>query len=229
MQGLLEERRKLFSSFSLNEEDLKAYRIKAKELLQQPPLCDEVYRCEFLGFIDAEGRLPGCLIHPELHGGRDLRDLSFYGKELCQGHLCISHFYLNEEEQEIVVRAVDDWYIYGLVVTDIDFVKGILGLLADTLGMALKPKHLATEAIRDELTGLFTLKELWPFKDGRPRLGKYWFSWGEYRIDHPWDDPWDRVLGCLETDPSLWEEAKVHLLKILKGASKRISNALGGP
>lgn len=181
-----------------------------------------------MGFVDSEGRLPGCLIHPELHGGRDLRDLSFYGKELCQEHLCISHFYLNEEEKEIVIRAIDDWYIYGLVVTDIDFVKGTLELLADQLGMVLRPKDLTIGAIKEELRRLFTLKELWPFKDRRPRLGKYWFSWGDYRIARPWDDPWDRVLGCLETDSSLLKEAKVYLLKVLKRAFQGISTALGG-
>lgn len=205
-----------------------AYREKAKELFSSPPLCEEVYRCEFLGFIDPEGRLPGCLIHPELHDGLDFRYLSFYGKELCERHLCLGHYYLNEDERTMVVELTEDWYLYGLLVTDIDYVKGILGLLADLVGRTLRPKDLTIKAIREELSRSFQLKESWPFKDRRPRLGKYWFSYGEYRIDHPWDDPWDRVLGCLETDPYLWEEAKAHLLKVLRGASQRISEALGG-
>lgn len=228
LQRLLFATRALFSLYPLTEEGLRAYSKRARELFPSPPLCQEVYICEFLGFVDPEGRLPGCLIHPELHGGLDLRDVSFYGKGLCEGHLCLGHYYLNEDEKAIIIELLDDWYLYGLLVTDIDYVKGILGLLADKVGEALKPRHLAIGVVREGLLGLFELKRSWPFKDKRPRLGKYWFSYGEYRIAHPWDGAWDRVLGCLETDPSMWKEAGDYLLDLLTKTAQRISKALGG-
>ena len=66
----------------------------------------------------------GCLLHPMVNNGKDLREHSFYGKELCASHECPSYIYLTEEEKKSVIYGADDWYIYGLVITDIDFVKG---------------------------------------------------------------------------------------------------------
>ena len=202
-------RTRLFKRYPPNPEGLSAYRQRAQMLHHSPPLSREIYRCDFLGFVDEEERRVGCLLHPSLWG-EDLRDVSPYGRKLCAEHLCLSHTYLSEAEKGVVIRVLDDWYLYGLVITDLDFVRESLRILADGIGHAVKPQHLEP-TLRDALRRFFSFKEHWPFKDSRPRLGKYWFSEGEYRLDHPWDDPWDRILGCLETAPSLWEEAKVYL------------------
>ncbi|MBU1208698.1 MAG: hypothetical protein KKH04_17535 [Proteobacteria bacterium] len=38
--------------------------------------------------------------------------------------LCLSYTHLTKVEQSAVFMALDDWYLYGLVITDIDLVKG---------------------------------------------------------------------------------------------------------
>lgn len=45
------------------------------------------YVCWGLGFLDADFRLIGCLLHPARHAGQDLRDLTGYGPK-CRRELC---------------------------------------------------------------------------------------------------------------------------------------------
>lgn len=45
------------------------------------------YSCWALGYLDNRGRSIGCLLHPSLHGGKDLRDLTGYGAK-CRRESC---------------------------------------------------------------------------------------------------------------------------------------------
>ena len=220
LEGLLEARTLLFQRYPLTPEGLAAYKEEARGLHHSPPLCNEIARCEFLGFVDDERRKVGCLLHPALHG-EDLRELSPYGRDLCAEHLCPSHQYLTEGERRLVAAVLDDWYLYGLVITDLDLVRESLKLVADRVGCMPSPEDLRRGAFKRALAEFLSLKEHWPFRDSRPRLGKYWFSRGEYRLDHPFDDPWDRLLCSLETDPSQWGQA----MEFLQGQLERVVGA----
>jgi len=217
---LLWARTRLFRHYPPTSKGLEAYQAKARRLVSSPPLCAEVIRCEFLGFVDQGGRRVGCLLHPALHG-QDLRDLSPYGRELCERHLCPSHYYLTEGEKRLVAGVLDDWYLYGLVITDLDLVRESLRLVADQVGQMPSPEDLRRESFRRALGEFLSLKERWPFRDSRPRLGKYYFSQGEYRLDHPTDDPWERLLYSLETDRFQWTRA----LKALRRHLERLAKA----
>jgi len=223
---LLKERTLLFLSKKPSSEWISLYRKEARRLETYSPLCKEIYCCEFLGFVDHNRRV-GCLLHPALWG-EDLRDFSFYGKKLCSEHLCPSQTYLTEDEKEIVIKVVNDWYLYGLVISDLDFVREGLALIANGIGRSLKVRDMENPFLRGALGKFFAFKENWPFKDGRLRLGKYWFSEGEYRIDHPWDDPWDRILGCLETGKDKWKEAKLYLKEQIERLISLFEEVLGG-
>ncbi len=64
--SLLERRTRLF--FSPGEKpDVCLYRRKVKEFPPAPKLCETIYNCEFLGFVDRDSRRVGCLLHPLLH------------------------------------------------------------------------------------------------------------------------------------------------------------------
>ena len=145
-------------------------------------LCETIYNCEFLGFVDAARRRVGCLLHPSLHQGRDLRTCSFYGAELCGGHFCISFTSLSSVEQEAVIGSLDDWYLYGLVITDIDLVKEFFTHTQNRLGESLRSGRLKDEEVRGALREFFSLKEYWRFASKGKRLGKYCFSHAEYQI-----------------------------------------------
>lgn len=140
-----------------------------------------IFNCEFVGFLDADHRRVGCLLHPVLHDGQDLRDCSFYGRDLCEGHFCPSYLYLTEDEQAFVVETLDDWYLYGLVITDLDLVKGVYQHLSNRLGRAVPRAWLRRPAVRRALQPLWQWKVTWRYRrDGSDWFGKYLFSGDAY-------------------------------------------------
>jgi hypothetical protein len=178
---LLESNTSLF--FSLGENpDLDEYRELRGMFSPQHKLCETIYNCEFIGFLDSERRKIGCLLHPALHRGADLRACSFYGVEMCDGHFCPSYTYLTAEEQAAVIAALDDWYLYGLVITDIDFIREFFIEVQNQLGETLKVETFTRPALKRALQDYFRLKETWRFAAGNGRLGKYYFSRAEYHI-----------------------------------------------
>jgi hypothetical protein len=204
---LLESNTSLF--FSLGENpDLDLYRELRDEFTPQHKLCDTIYNCEFIGFLDRDRKRIGCMLHPALHRGADLRDCSFYGVELCDGHFCPSYTYLTVAEQAAAAAAVDDWYLYGLVITDIDFIKEFFSIVQNRLGEGLKRELFARPSIRRALHDYFQLKETWKFSSRAGRLGKYYFSRAEYhiaRIDYEknWDvkpSRFDKILVSLASE-----------------------------
>ncbi len=151
-------------------------------VLGNPKLLETIYNCEFLGFIDLEEKKVGCLLHPAVHQGADLRERSFYGLELCAGHFCPSYTYLAKIEQAAVIAVVRDWYLYGLVITDIDLVKEFFHHVHNRLGETVHPERLSDPRVQDALRDFFQLKESWKFASREHRLGKYYFSQAEYQI-----------------------------------------------
>jgi hypothetical protein len=152
-----------------------------------------IFNCEYVGFLNREETRVGCLLHPARQDG-DLRGLSFYGAELCRDHFCLSYYYLTQAEQQLVINTVDDWYLYGLVITDIDLVKGLFEAVSNRLGEAIKPQCFFTESLKERVAGFFRWKLTWPFRStAANRFGKYRFS-GEYyeeaRIPY---ELWERV------------------------------------
>jgi hypothetical protein len=192
----------------------------------EKPLFPSVRVCPLLGWLD-EGRTRiGCLAHPLATGGRDLRDAGEYDAATCQAFLCPSHAWLAEEEAEMVraLCAGDPW-LYGLVVTDVPFVRAVLGAVADRCGARVEPRHLAAAPFHRALRGLLALKEeLEPGSDG---------LYGAFRpgrdgepvpraIDYPAlgrpRSPHDAILLCVGADPrsgndldALEEEVRARL------------------
>jgi hypothetical protein len=216
LRALLAARTELYTSCKARTSSIELYRARVRQLDPPHKLCEAVYNCEFLGFTDEGKRRVGCLLHPAANSGSDLRSLSFYGKELCQGHQCPSHSYLSKEEKKAVMNAVDDWYLYGLVITDIDLVKDFLEKAAVTLGSTIQAHRIRGGAPRKALAEFFSLKETWPFRSRGSRFGKYAFSYAEYRIakiDYARlgltrASPFDGILSSLGSEFSSARELK---------------------
>ena len=212
---LLEKRTGLF--FAAGQDPEVFQRAVARELSpSKPKLLETIYNCEFLGFLDEEKRRVGCLLHPSVNRGRDLRDQCFYGAEICAGHLCPSHTYLTRAEQKSVLAALKDWYLYGLVITDIDLVKEFFRHVQTRLGDSLREARLEGGKTREALRDFFSLKESWKFASARNRLGKYYFSHSEYRIARvEYEKNWklkasrfDKILVSLCSDFRTPEEVR---------------------
>lgn len=151
----------------------------------EPPgkLLETIYNCEYLGFLDPGQRRVGCLLHPARHKGvEDLRDCSFYGAELCAGHLCLSYSKLSRGEKWCLILSLDDWYLYGICVTDIDLCKRFFSIASDRLGSEPNLSAIARPEARAAAADFFRLKVQWPFRSREEgRFGKYCLAEDEYR------------------------------------------------
>jgi len=99
--------------------------------------------------------------------------------------LCPSHYFIPRTQQLILLKIIDDWYLYGLCLTDIDLVVTYFRLIADRIGEELKPAVFDHPELADIALGYFQWKTTWPFRSAETnRLGKYYFDGSQYMISH---------------------------------------------
>jgi len=181
----LRGRTKLFRNADKSPDGLQAFSrmIQAKEDMARR--YEVIYCCEYLGFLDPEEKRVGCLLHPLQNGGVDHRGVSFYGRELCDGHFCPSYHYISREEKQALLNIITDWYLFGLVITDIDLVKSYFQLISDGIYETPPPERFKDGLLREKALTFFNLKLSWPFRSADVhRLGKYYFDGSQYMINH---------------------------------------------
>ncbi len=212
--SLLEGRTSLFHASGKDPRRFQEAYLR-QSLPANPKLEGAIHNCEFLGFLDADRRKVGCLLHPSANGGDDLRNYCcFYGLELCAGHFCPSYTHLTLLEQKMVLASLSDWYLYGLAVTDLDLVKDFCFQAQTRLGDCLREERLRGAGVLRALRDFFGLKESWKFVSGGNRLGKYYFTESEYRVARiEYEKNWklkpsryDRILVSLSSDFATREE-----------------------
>jgi hypothetical protein len=141
-----------------------------------------IYCCEYTGFIDDDS-LVGCLLHQGQNGGIDLRGASFYGAELCSGHLCPSNHFLSKTEKRIMIDLLDDWYLYGLCITDIDLIREYFRHISDRLGEAPAPERFREGRVRAIARRFFSFKLIWPYRSPEAnRFGRFYFDGSQHMI-----------------------------------------------
>ncbi len=208
LSARLRARTRRFLRTGRSPEELHAFSSWVAENEDPAKRYEVIYCCEFLGFLDDGERRVGCLLHPAGNNGSDLREISFYGRELCHGHLCPSYTYLAGTEKEVLIAVLDDWYLYGLCVTDIDFVKQYVKFVANRLGQSPPGALFRKGAARQAAQKFLSLKVRWPFRDPSVnRLGKYYFDGSSYmigQIDYG-------KLGC---EPSRYDAIFVSLSSV---------------
>lgn len=187
-----------------------AYRAEAAALARgaPAPLFPSVRACPLLGFLDDQETRVGCLAHPSATGGRDLRDCGVYDAGICEAFACPSHSWLTEEEAALAEALTGDFHLYGLVVTDVPFLRAALGAVADRVAARVELRHARHAPFRAALRSLLALKEeLAPGSEGL--FGA--FAAGpdgepvERRIDYAAlgrePSPHDAILTCIGADP----------------------------
>jgi hypothetical protein len=123
---------------------------------------------------------------------------------------------LTPVEQQAILRALDDWYLYGLVITDIDLIKEFLKEVQNRLGEGLRPDRLRELPVQTALRDFFQLKESWAFTSSQRRLGKYFFTQAEYQIarleyERNWGmkpSRFDKILVSLSSEFGSREDVK---------------------
>lgn len=190
---------------------LEAFRAAAATLAPAaaPPLFPSVRVCPLLAFLDEAETRVGCRAHPLATGGPDLRDCGVYDAPTCSTFLCPSHAWLTEEEAALAESAAGDFHLYGLVVTDVPFLRAALAAVAERTGARVELRHLEHAPFRTALRDLLDLKsQLAPGSEGL--FGA--FAPGDdgepvpRRIDYAGmgreaASPFDAILTCVGADP----------------------------
>lgn len=189
---------------------LEAFRAAAAALAAgcPPPLFPSVRVCPLLGYLDGARSRVGCLGHPLATGGPDLRDAGVYDAAVCETFFCPSHAWLGEEEAAIAEAAAGGFHLYGLVATDVPFLRAALAGVAERAGARVELRHLDHPPFRAALRRLLALKEelspgseglfgaFAPGPDGEPV---------PRRIDYGGigrgGSPYDAILTCVGADP----------------------------
>ncbi|MCK9390520.1 MAG: hypothetical protein M0Q01_02995 [Syntrophales bacterium] len=181
----LRGRTKLFRHADKSPEGLQVFSRMIQATEDMARRYEVIYCCEYLGFLDPEEKRVGCLLHPLQNGGIDHRGVSFYGRELCDGHFCPSYHYISGEEKQALLNIIPDWYLFGLVITDIDLVKSYFQLISNGVYETPSPERFKDGLLREKALAFFDLKLSWPFRSAAVRrLGKYYFDGSQYMINH---------------------------------------------
>ena len=164
---LLAKRTEDFASVPRTEDGIFEFqrRNKGPHRLSRP--CPGFHHCPFLGLIGGEKKRVGCLLHPAIPGnnGTDYRSLSWYGEKACRTYFCPATKKLPTVYQSILKQTIDDWYVFGLIVTEHALVTAYFKEVELRLGRHVTVSDY-TENI--EATGAFRefaeLKSTWPYR-----------------------------------------------------------------
>lgn len=103
--------------------------------------------CIYQSFISQN--LPGCSLHPKVKG-TDYRNESLYGAKICEEYLCPAHSILNEEQKQILVSSVYDWYLYSIAILDPEGFMCIMEII-DSMHI-VNPSHDIKSIMSEALT-----------------------------------------------------------------------------
>lgn len=125
------------------------------------------HHCPFLGLMGDKKSRVGCLLHPAAPGnnGVDYRSLSWYGELACRTYFCPAAKKLPAVYQSIVIQSIDNWYVFGLIVTEYALVTAYFKELESRLGRHITVGDYlqnigAIEAFRE----FAELKCEWPYR-----------------------------------------------------------------
>jgi hypothetical protein len=210
---------------------------EASKSKQAAPAYPDVRVCPLLGFLDEGRTRVGCLAHPLQTGGIDLRDCGVYTARVCQDFECPSFIWLTPAQARLVRAACPDWYLYGLVITDVELVRAALGLVERALGGPVDPDQLvACPPALEALRRLFRLKEQ---ADGRDRdgifgrfapdaEGKPGLRTLDYQgmgVRAALEDDLVMCLGYAPTSREALEEARAQVSRPIEEVSRSIARA----
>jgi hypothetical protein len=222
----------------------EAYRAAAESLRErdEPPLFEAVRVCPMLGFLDDERTRVGCLAHPAVTGGADLRDCGAYNAHTCQTFECPSFLWLDAPQARLVRAACPDWYLYGLVITDAELVRGCLRLLSGELGGTVDP-----DTITAAPSALAAMHALLALRETAPDRGEHGPVFGRFDPDGTGDGalrsipyerlglraaPEDDVVLCLGYAPEHPEQllaARALVREHVRAVARALAEAASTP
>ena len=184
LESLLTRRTEDFAQVPRTEDEIFDFqrRNKAPHRLSRP--FPQFHHCPFLGLIGSKKCRVGCLLHPDSPGnnGKDYRSLSWYGEKACRTYLCPSTKKLPPVYTSILSQALDDWYAFGLIVTEYVLVTAYFKEVETRIGMdvTISDYTLNSEAM-NAFKEFTELKSRWPYRrKNSPGPCNFFFENGLY-------------------------------------------------
>ena len=136
LNRVLVDRTRAIRSIPHSVEALVAYADRISLETEASIIDPVIHVCEYTGFVDHSFRTVGCMLHPNApnNDGIDFRGLCHYGSMACKTFYCPASEDLEDGSVDIVRTLVDDWHLYGLVATDINYVSALFQLIELQLG-----------------------------------------------------------------------------------------------
>jgi len=155
---------------------------KATESQQRP--YPDFHHCPYLGMVGRNRSRVGCLLHPKATGnnGLDFRGLSYYGGFACNTYFCPSYRTMNSNAKQILRHIPDDWYLYGLVITEADLINSFFSEMHRRTGRRPIISNIEeNKSLRQAVMDFLEMKINWPFRGKHEeRICHYFFKDGLY-------------------------------------------------
>lgn len=227
LSQLLARRTRIFAALPRTMDAILDFGQTETARLGVPPM-PEFHHCPYIGFIGENVNRVGCLLHPQATGnaGVDFRGLSHYGSMTCNMYFCPSHRNLPDDFKQLLRDMADDWYHYGLMISEPVLLDALHGEIQKRAGGVKLTGDLNGRPKNPALwREVFTLKTRWPFRaPGRP-LANYFFNDPlypkpavEYARTSGENPGYDRIFRELHSEflsPSALAAAKSHLDRLL--------------
>ena len=211
LADILGARTELFTATKRTGEAIFQFKKAVEKREKQERPMPDFHHCPFLGLMGSNRAAVGCLLHPLAEGnnGMDFRSVSYYGGMTCHIYFCPSTRLLPVRYKQIVKSVLDDWYLYGLIVTETRLIKAFFEELEARMNRPLYAEDfIINGANRDALKQLFLLRVSWPFRSSdHQHVANYFFNDHLYTrppIHSPAGQSISRyrlILQELETEP----------------------------
>ncbi|MBU1168506.1 MAG: hypothetical protein KKD44_02980 [Proteobacteria bacterium] len=180
LSALLENRTDLFDQTPRDFDSLSAFALTIENQENQERPYPEFHHCPYLGLVGNNRNRPGCLLHPlgKNNKNTDHRGLSHWGGFACASYFCPTCHELPARYKKILRACVDNWYIFGLALTENRCLGTYFGMIEKLLGHELVFEEVQNNTVFQESVNRFlNLKTTWPYRK-KPfnRMGNYFFK-----------------------------------------------------
>ncbi len=181
---VLSKRTEDFASVPRTEDEIFDFQRRNKAPLRLSRPFPQFHYCPFLGLIGDRKSRVGCLLHPDSPGnsGIDYRSLSWYGEQACRTYFCPSTKKLPPVYTSILRRALDDWYVFGLIVTEHVLLIAYFKEVEARIGRDITVEdYINNSEALDAFRDFAELKSSWPYRrKNSPGPCNFFFENGLY-------------------------------------------------
>jgi hypothetical protein len=163
---MLDRRTRRFSRTPRTAAGIEAFARETRTAESQARPFADLHHCPFIGLIGEAPERVGCLLHPLGDGnqGVDLRGMSYYGGMACRTYFCDTTKNLAPRWKRVLRQVLDDWYLFGLVVTETDLLTAVFSHLESLIEKPLDVSMAGRTPVAAALKLLLHLKCRWHFR-----------------------------------------------------------------